>query len=80
MTIPPNVATVLSRHVKLELESIDRMYLNGYIPTLQSEAGVVGYFRTYRGEPFASSALMDPMSRAFVGRSSGSPRARGSSC
>jgi hypothetical protein len=66
MTIPPNVATVLSKHVTLELESIDRMYLNGYIPRLQSEAGVVGYFRTYRGAPFASSALMDPMSRAFI--------------
>lgn len=56
----------MTPHVTLELECIDRMYLNGYIPTLQSEAGVVGYFRTYRGEPFASSALMDPMSRAFV--------------
>jgi hypothetical protein len=34
------VAEVLSGHVTLELEGIDRMYLNVYVPALQREQGV----------------------------------------
>jgi hypothetical protein len=30
--IPKNVAEILRNHVVLEVESIDRMYLNGYVP------------------------------------------------
>src|SRR5438309_9785057 len=42
------------------------MYLNVYVPALQCEGGVVGFFRRHRGQPFASSALMDPMTKSFV--------------
>ena len=42
------------------------MYLNVYVPGLQREQGVVGFFRYHRGYPFVSSALMDPISKAFV--------------
>ena len=66
MSIPHSVADILKNHVHFELESIDRMYLNVYVPTLQCEGGVVGFFRRHRGHPFASSALMDPMTRSFV--------------
>ena len=66
MSIPHSVADILKNHVNFELESIDRMYLNVYVPTLQCEGGVVGFFRRHRGHPFASSALMDPMTRSFV--------------
>jgi hypothetical protein len=62
----PSVAEILSDHVTFELESIDRMYANLYIPRLQSERGIVGFFRGHRGHAFASSALMAPMSNAFV--------------
>jgi hypothetical protein len=41
----------------LEIESIDRMFCNVYVPQLQHVGGVVGFFRVHRGEPFASSAL-----------------------
>src|SRR3954447_24423591 len=37
-----------------------------YVPPLQCESGVVKFFRSHRGHPFASSALMDPMTKAFV--------------
>ena len=50
----------------LELEGIDRMYLNVYVPRLQREAGVASFFRFHRGHRFASSVLMDPISKAFV--------------
>src|SRR5439155_15006856 len=36
MTLPHSVAAVLKEHVSLEVESIDRMYLNVYVPPLQS--------------------------------------------
>lgn len=32
MSIPRSVAQILSEHVTLELEGIDRMYLNVYVP------------------------------------------------
>src|SRR5260370_30344689 len=66
MSIPHSVADIVKNHVHFELDSIDRMYLNVYVPTLQCEGGVVGFFRRHRGHPFASSALMDPMTRSFV--------------
>jgi hypothetical protein len=64
--MPRTVADVLSEHVVLETESIDRMYLNVYVPMLQSVGGIVHFFREHRGYTFASSALMAPMSRRFV--------------
>ena len=66
MSIARSVAEILSEHVTLELEGIDRMYLNVYVPRLQREAGVAGFFRFHRGHRFASSVLMDPISKAFV--------------
>jgi hypothetical protein len=66
MSIPRSVAEILSEHVTLELEGIDRMYLSVYVPRLQREAGVAGFFRFHRGHRFASSVLMDPISKAFV--------------
>ena len=66
MTLPRTVADVLGDHVTLEVECIDRMYLNLYQPRLQHELGVVGFFKLHRGFPFVSSALMDPISKQFV--------------
>ena len=37
MNIPHTAADVLDNHVTLEYESIDRMYLNLYVPQLQRE-------------------------------------------
>lgn len=66
MSLPRSVADILREHVTLEVEGIDRMYLNAYVPGLQYESGVAAFFRRHRGQPFASSALMDPISKAFV--------------
>src|SRR6266542_4173982 len=66
MTVPRSVADVLADHVRLEVESIDRMYCNLYVPQLQHVNGVVRFFRGHRGMTFASSALMDPISKTFV--------------
>src|SRR6516164_9913996 len=66
MSIPRTVAQVLREHVTLEVEGIDRMYLNVYVPQLQRELGVVGFLRNHRGHLFASSALLAPISDAFL--------------
>src|SRR5437763_6394347 len=66
MSVARTVAAVLRNHVTLEVESIDRMYLNVYVPQLQRELGVVGFLRNHRGHLFASSALLAPISDAFV--------------
>src|SRR3954449_12794635 len=52
--------------MSLEVEGIDRMYLNVYVPQLQREVGVASFFRYHRGYQFVSSALMDPISKSFV--------------
>src|SRR4051794_24273585 len=66
MSVPQSGGEILNQHVTFELECIDRMYLNVYVPALQCEPGTVKFFRSHRGHPFASSALMDPMTRSFV--------------
>ena len=68
MTIPQSVSDILSGHVTLEVESIDRMYLNLYVPVLQTPGGVAWFWKKIRGYQFASSALMSPMSRSFIDR------------
>ncbi len=68
MSIPRTVAAVLKNHVTLEVESIDRMYLNVYVPTLQTDRSVACFWRFHRGHRFASSVLMDPMSKAFLAK------------
>lgn len=49
MSILQTATKVLRQHVTLEVESIDRMYLNVYVPQLQHERGVVAFFRYHRG-------------------------------
>ena len=66
MIVPKTVSDVLDEHVTLKVECIDRVYLNVYMPKLQTELGVVGFFRNHRNAKFASSVLMDPISRAFA--------------
>src|SRR5260370_39057562 len=68
MTLPRSVADVLSEHVAFELESIDRLYCNLYVPQLQRAEGIVGFIRGHLGQPIASTAAIAPMSRDFVTR------------
>ena len=48
MAVTRSVADVLDEHVTLEVECIDRMYLNVYQPRLQHVNGVVWFFRGHR--------------------------------
>src|SRR5438132_4218488 len=66
MSIPCSVADVIQNHVTLEVEGIDRMYLNVYQPKLQMEKGAACFFRFHRKQPVASSSLMGVMTNAFL--------------
>jgi hypothetical protein len=68
MTLPRSAGDVLSDHVVFELESIDRMYLNLYVPQLQRVEGLLGFIHGHLGRPIASTAVIAPMSRDFTAR------------
>ena len=77
MTVARSVADVLDDHVVFEVESIDRMYLNVWQPRLAYGGGVQGFFVGHRGYHYASTALMDPMTKTFVADIHGFIAARG---
>jgi hypothetical protein len=66
MTLPRSAGDVLARHVVFEIESIDRMYCNVYQPRLQHPRAVVGFIHHRLGYPIASTAVLAPISEAFV--------------
>jgi hypothetical protein len=65
MTLPRTVSDVLTEHTIFEIECIDRMYLNVYVPQLQYAAGIVGYVHRQLGLPIASTAPLGKITDAF---------------
>src|SRR3954451_23467670 len=66
VTLPRSVADVLADHVTLEVECIDRMYLNAYVPGLQFPEGAVKFIRSHLGHPIASTVMVAPITDRFV--------------
>src|SRR6266516_7717838 len=64
--IRKNVAEILQDHVTFELEAIDRMYLNAYVPSLQTGAGFVYFVKTQLAARVPSTMMVAPMSQQFV--------------
>jgi hypothetical protein len=60
------VAEVLSQHVVLEVESIDRMYLNVIVGRLQILEGALRFIRQQRKAQVLSTNAVEPMTRACV--------------
>jgi hypothetical protein len=65
MTVARSVADVLTDHVVFEVECIDRMYLNVYVPGLQYPAGLVAYVHRQLELPIASTAPLGKISDGF---------------
>ncbi len=59
------VNEVLGGHVKLDIECLDRVYLNAYVPILQSSGQVVAFMTQHLGMPIPSPALMEKVSTRF---------------
>ena len=51
MTSVVNINDVLDGHVSLEVECVDRLYLNAYVPKLQTSGQVAYFMRDHLGMP-----------------------------
>src|SRR5258708_36180397 len=51
------VPELLDGHTVLDVECLDRIYLNGYVPTLQVGGQVFTFLHDHRGMPVASPAV-----------------------
>ena len=68
------VNEVLGGHVKLDIECLDRLYLNAYVPILQSSGQVVAFMTQHLGLPIPSPALFDKIGQRFRRAVAPSPR------
>jgi hypothetical protein len=59
------VNEVLGGHVQLDIECLDRVYLNAYVPVLQSSGQVVAFMTQHLGLPIPSPALFDKIGQKF---------------
>ena len=66
MSLPRSVADVIDQHVTLELESLDRVYLNVYQPNLQTPRAVFWFLRQFHGEGAVSSLKMRAITERFL--------------
>jgi hypothetical protein len=60
-----SVNDVLEGHAGLDLESLDRVYLNGYVPNLQVAGQVVSFMTGHLGYPIPSPAIMEKIGTSF---------------
>lgn len=60
-----SVKEVLQDKVELNIECVDRVYLNGYIKDLQMPGGVINFIRDQKGWPIPSPQKMKEISDAF---------------
>ena len=71
---------LLDGHAVLDIECLDRVYLNAYVPILQSSGQVVAFMTQHLGMPIPSSALTEksgPGSAARWSRSRPAMASRG---
>jgi hypothetical protein len=64
--VTKSVAEILEKHVTFQLDAIDRMYLNAYVPSLQTGAGFVYFLKSQLGVRVPSTVMVAPMSQRFV--------------
>ena len=65
------VNDMLDGHVVIDLECLDRIYLNGYVPNLQVGGQVASFLTQHLGNPIPSPAILEKIGIGFrraVGR------------
>ena len=65
MAKPVTVNDVLDGQVALDLECLDRVYLNGWVNNLQVGGQVVSFLTAHLGYPIPSPAIFDKIGTAF---------------
>jgi hypothetical protein len=63
----PNVHEIIRDHVSMSISCIDRLYINGYMPALQTSGQLCDFMRRHLGQPIPSPALLRPLHDRFVG-------------
>jgi hypothetical protein len=64
----PVPTSILAERVTFRLRSLDRLYLNLYLPRLQTPGQVATFLHDVRGYPLPSPALFGQMTRDFAQR------------
>ena len=63
----PSLSTILRDHVSLSITSFDRLYLGGYLPSLQTSGQLVTFCEQRLHAPIASPALFGSLTDRFTG-------------
>jgi hypothetical protein len=61
----PSIPELLSGHVTLEVECLDRLYLNGYVGPLATPGGLVTFMREQLGKPAPSPVVLGQVAERF---------------
>jgi hypothetical protein len=59
------VSELIDGHAALDIQCLDRIYLNTYVPILQTSSQVVAFLSGHLGFPFASPALFNKIGQRF---------------
>jgi hypothetical protein len=65
MSTPISIQTLLDGPVTLQLECIDRLYLHGYVPRLQTGGGLSSFLSEHRRHPIASPARLQALANSL---------------
>src|SRR5437868_1461219 len=61
----PSIPELLSEHVTLEVECLDRLYLNGYIGPLATSGGLVTFMREQLDKSIPSPVVLGQVTEKF---------------
>src|SRR5215467_7204201 len=59
------IPELLDGHISLEVECLDRLYLNGYIGQLATPGGLVMFMRGQLGKPIPSPVVLGQITEKF---------------
>ena len=80
----PNVHDLIQRHSSLSITCLDRLYINGYVPTLQTSGQLCYFLKQHLGNPrltvseiafLVGFSELSPFQRAFRRWTGLAPRA-----
>src|SRR5579859_7118745 len=75
-----NINDVLDGHIVLDVECLDRIYLNGYVPNLQVPGQVVTFLTEHLATPSPHRPCSSGLATGFARRSAASPKLTASPC
>jgi len=59
------IKEILTNKIALDIECVDRVYLNGYVKHLQLAGGLITFIREQMGFPIPSPIVLPPFTQAF---------------